>query len=277
MSPKDQDMRKSHIFACENLEVIKGKFADFQTNVCEKFEQMGVDIRKFRQYVAIQFSPGNCIPSSPTSLMDIFDAITHHGLWDYFHFSPLVTIIKKFGAGDPEMKTWIEEYKKDLKSYKLVATLEDYIDSEIKDHSEPPRAQKAKDDPSYFTQMEWKTEFVDHSLQYLTDVWEMFSSHYLLPESPPTALLERVREGCVSITWLIPSKLVPQLVKIAKIDTHFFQKHRILKLKVGDLCVYEEKTSEETTSVRLVLWYRNTHLPHWHSSSVLVLAKSAFI
>lgn len=249
MSPKDQDMRKSHIFACENLEVIKGKFADFQTNVCEKFEQMGVDIRKFRQYVAIQFSPGNCIPSSPTSLMDIFDAITHHGLWDYFHFSPLVTIIKKFGAGDREMKTWIEEYKKDLKSYKLVATLEDYIDSEIEDHCEPPQAKKAKYDPSYFTQMEWKTEFVDHSLQYLTDVWEMFSSHYLLPESPPTALLEQVRKGCVSITWLIPSKLVPQLVKIAKIDTHFFQKHRILKLKVGDQCVYEEKTSEETTSV----------------------------
>ena len=255
MSPKDQDMRKSRVFACENLGAIKGKFADFQTNVCEKFEQIGVDIRKFRQYVAIQFSPGKCIPSSPTSLMEIFEAITHHGLWNFFHYSPLVRIIQKFGAGDPEMKAWIKEYKKDLKSYKLVATLEDYIDSEIdyeidsENYSEPPPAKKAKYDPSYLTQMEWKTEFVDHSLQYLTDVWEMFSSHYLLPDSPPTALLDRVRKGCVSITWLIPSKLVPQLVKMAKIDTHFFQKHRILKVKVGDQCVYEEETSEETTSV----------------------------
>ena len=254
MSPKDQYMRKSCVFACENLEAIKGKFANFQTNVCNKFEQIGVDIRKFRQYVAIQFSPGNCIPSSPTSLMEIFDAITHHELWDYFHFSPLVRIIQKFGAGDPEMKAWIKEYKKDLKSYKLVATLEDYIDSgydyeiDSEDHSEHPPAKKAKYDPSYLTKMEWKTEFVDHSIQYLTDVWEMFSSHYLLPECPPTALLDRVRKGCVSITWLIPSNLVPQLVKMAKIDTHFFQKHHILKVKVGDQCVYEE-TSEETTSV----------------------------
>ena len=247
------------MFACENLEAIKGKFADFQTNVCEKFEQIGVNIKKFRQYVAIQFSPGDCIPSSPTSLMEIFEAITHHGLWDYFHYSPLVKIIQKFGAGDPEMKAWIKEYKRDLKSYKLVATLEDYIDSEIEDHRESLSAKKAKYDPSYLTPMEWKTEFVDHSLQYLTDVWEMFSSHYLLPECPPTALLDHVRKGCVSITWLVPSKLVPQLVKMAKIDTHFFQKHRILKVTVEGQCVYEEKTSEETTSV--------SNLPDWHSST----------
>ena len=250
VSPKE-NLSKAAVFVTENRQAIKSKFAVFQTNVCEKFEQIGVDIRKFRQYVAIQFSPGDCIPSSPTSLMEIFDAITHHELWDYFHYSPLVRIIQKFGAGDPEMKAWIKEYRKDLRSYKLVTTVADCIESECDPSAARSSPEKAKDDPRYFTPVEWKTdhEFVKYSLQYLTDVWEMFSSHYLLPDSPPTALLDRVRKGCVSITWLIPSKLVPQLVKMAKIDTHFFQKHRILKVTVGDQCVFEE---EESISVSIM-------------------------
>ena len=108
--------------------------------------------------------------------------------------------------------------------------------------------------------------FVNHSLQYLAEVWEMFSSHYLLPDSPPTTLLDRVRKGCVSITWLVPSKLIRQLVKIAKIDTHFFQKHRILKVTVEDQCVYNENAS---TSVSMHLSLPS-HLC-WFSSTTAVI------
>ena len=39
-----------------------------------------------------------------------------------------------------------------------------------------------------------------HSLQYLTEVWEEFSCHYLIPDSPPTALLDRVCRDCFSVT-----------------------------------------------------------------------------
>ena len=50
--------------------------------------------------------------------------------------------------------------------------------------------------------VEWKTNFIDHALQYLVEVWETFSSHYLLTNSPPIALLDGIHRGCVSITWL---------------------------------------------------------------------------
>ena len=99
------------------------------------------------------------------------------------------------------------------------------------------------------TPMEWKTEFDDRSFQYLADVWEMFSSHCLKSNSPSTTWLHRVRKGCVSVTWLVPSDLVPQLIKLAEMNTHFFQKHRILKVTVGDRCVYED---EESTSVSIL-------------------------
>ena len=212
----------------------------------------GVDIEKFRLFVATLFPPGDCIPQLPTSLTAVFEAITHHGLWDSLHYSPLVRIGRNFGAGDSEMEAWIQNYKKDLKSYTLLTTVEDCIESELVASAEPPPAKRAKCDPRCCCPVEWKTDFVDHTLHYLTDVWEMFSDRYLLPDSPPTALLDRVRRGCISVVWLVPSYLIPQLLKIVQDDTTFFQKHRILKVTVRGEVVYEEEVAGETTEVSSV-------------------------
>ena len=241
------DLSKAVVFAHENRQAITAKFADFQTKVCNKLFQKGVNIEEFRLFVTNQFPPGDCIPPPPAGLMEVFKAITHHGLWDYFHYSPLVQIAKKFGANDPEIDSWVQTYMKDLKSYNLVTTVEEYIETDLE--IADPQAKKAKYDPHYYTPMEWKTKFVDHSLQYLTEVWELFSSHYLVPDSPPTALLDRVQRGCFSITWLVPLGLIPQFIERVQLDTEFFQQYCILKVTVGNKCIYKQ-IAEESTSVR---------------------------
>ena len=259
-----QEMSRTADFVRENRQTIKAKFANFQRKVWTKLSKNGVDTKDFRTFVANQFPPGDCIPPSPTSLTEVFDAITYHGLWDYFHYSPLVHITKTYGDNDAEMKDWVQTYKKDLKAFLVVTKVEDYIeadlDTTVEDQTEadlsnadPPPAKKAKHDPRYNCPVEVKldTSLVDHSLQYLAEVWEMFSARYLLPDSPPTALLDRVREGCLSITWLVPTSLIPSLIRNVKTDTTFIQHHHILKMTVGDQCVYEEVT-EESISVSAV-------------------------
>ena len=242
-----QELGKAAVFARENRLVIRAKFADFQTKVCNKLSRIGVDVEELRLFVTSMFPPGDCIPPPPTSLTEIFRAITHHGLWDYFHYSPLVHIAKRFGGGDPEIEGWVQEYKRDVKAYSLVTTVEDYIEPDL-DIDHPP-AKRARYDPCYNIRVEWKTEFLDHSLQYLADVWELFSSHYLVPNSPPTALLDRVREGCFLITWLVPSYLIPALIRRVKLDTDFFHQHHILRVTVGEECVFEGLT-EDNKSVK---------------------------
>ena len=157
-------------------------------------------------------------------------------------------IVQTFGANDPEMEGWVQTYQKDLKAYFLVTTVEDYIEADL-DVADTPPAKKARYDPNYYTPMEWKTKFIDHSLQYLAEVWELFSSHYLVPDSPPTALLDRFRRGCFSVTWLVPSGLLPQLIKRVQLDTEFFQQYHVLKVTVGKECIYKE-IAEESTLVR---------------------------
>ena len=238
-SHQEKSSKNVH-FADENRKAINNKFANLLTNVQQKMSKMSIDIKEFLLFVIALFPPGECIPPSPTNLSNVFEAITRNGLWNYFHYSPLVRIVERFCANDPEMKAWIKNYKKDLKAYTIVASIEDFIESDL--DTGPSREDSAKYDPRYNCPVEWKTDFVDHSLQHLANVWGIFSVNYLLPDSPPTALLDRVRKGCVCVTWLVPSYLIQQLVARAKMDTEFFRKFHILKMTVRGKTVYEETT-----------------------------------
>ena len=243
-----QELSKAAEFARENQQAIKAKFANFQTDVCDKLIKNEIDTEKFRLFVMNQFPPGDCIPPSPASLTEIFKAITRHGLWDYFNYSPLIKIGRKFGAHDAEMEDWVQTYKKDLKAFSLMIKLKDYIEADLDvdnlDVDDLPPAKRAKYDPCYNCSVQWKTNIsVDHSLQYLSEVWEGFSCRYLMPDSPPTALLHRVCRGCLSVTWLVPKGLMSTLLKTATIDTDFFKRHCILRVMVEKKCVYEESTS----------------------------------
>ena len=251
LSAAHQDKTLAAVFARENRQAIMDKFADFQRKVCNKLFKKEVDTEEVRLFVANQFPPGDFVPPPPASLTEVFKAITQHGLWNYFHYSPLVRITEVFGPGDDEMKDWVQTYKRDLKAYCFVTTLEDCIEIDIDIDGTPP-AKRARYDTRYYTPVEWKTEFIDHSLEYLTEVWELFSYHYLVPDSPPTALLDRVCQGCLSLTWLIPSALIPLLIKRTKIDTTFFQQHHIFKVTVGGKCIYDE-VKKESTSVSFLL------------------------
>ena len=216
-------------------------------NVRDKMLKNGVDIETFRLFVVALFPPGDCIPPLPTDLTKIFEAITHHGLWDSLHYSPLVRIVRKFGAGDRQMKAWIKKHKKDVKAYAIVASIKDCIESNLATCTDQSQVDKAKHDPRYNCPVEWKTHFLDHSLQHLTDVWEMFSNHYLVPDSPPTALLDHVREGCVSVTWLVPSYLTKQLAERVKVDPELLQGYRIVKVTVKGDVVYQEDIAGKST------------------------------
>ena len=234
-------LSKAAAFALENRKAITAKFGAFLTKVCDKLNKNEVDTEQIRLFATNQFPPGHFIPPHPASLVEIFKAITSHGVWDCLHYSPLVHIVRTFGPGDSEMKEWVQTYEKDLKAYQIITTVENYIDADLGVSDLPP-AECAKYDTYYYQAVEWKTNFIDHSLKYLAEVWELFSCNYLVPESPPTALLDRVQHGCFSVRWLVPSKLIPTLKKKVKTNTDFFQQYRILKVTVGDQYIYEEVT-----------------------------------
>ena len=205
--------------------------------------QNGVDVEEFRFFAVTSFPPGDVIPPSPTTLTEIFKAITHHHLWDYFYYSPLERIVSKFGAGDPEMETWVQTYREDFSSYISTVQILDYI--------EPNPTTRCS--LRYCCPVEWKITFANNTLQYLYDMWELFSAQYLEPDPPLTSLLECVHEvessTSAAVTWLVPSYLIPQLIKKVKVNTTFLQKHGIWNVIVADQCIYDEQEAIDNTTV----------------------------
>ena len=239
-------------FACINRQAIRTKFAAFQTKVYEKLINKNVvDVKMFRLFVINQFPPGNCFPPSLTNLLEIFEAITRHGLWDCLLYFPLIQIINKFAANDTEMEGWVQSYEEDLKAYSIVTTVEDHIETDLSFVDPHPAdalpAKRAKYNPHYYTAVEWKTKFIDHTSYYLAEVWRVFSCCYIVPDSPPSSLLDHVCKGCFAVIWLVPSHLIPDLIKRIQIDNTFFQKCHILRVTVGSECVYEDVTVESTS------------------------------
>ena len=238
-------------FAYINRQAITAKFAAFQTKVYEKLISKNVDVKAFRLFVINQFPPGDCFPPSLINLFEIFEAITRHGLWNCLDFFPLKQIINKFAANDTEMEGWVQSYEEDFKAYSIITTVEDHIETDLSFADAHPAealpTNRAKYDPCYYIPVELKTKFIDHTLHYLAEVWSAFSCRYIVPDSPPSSLLDRVRKGCFAVTWLVPSHLIPDLIKRIQNDNTFFQQYRILRVTVGSECVYEDVTAESTS------------------------------
>ena len=203
--------------------------------------QNGVDVEDFRFFAITSFPPGDVIPLPPTSSSDIFTAITHHHLWDYIHYSPLERIVNKFGADDPEMVRWVQSYKEDFSSYISTIQIQDYIDPN-------PTTRCSL---HYCCPVEWKITFANNTLQYLYDVWGKFSAQYLEPDPPSTSLLEcgHEVESNISVTWLVPSYLIPQIIKKVKANARFLQRHGIWNVTVADQCIYDEQEAIDNTTI----------------------------
>ncbi len=105
----------------ENMTRINGSFATLVRKVIDKLEGKNIDMKRFRLYIFNLFPPGDIIAES-VSMMDIFEVISRHRLWDYSHYSPIEEIAE-FEGDDPELKGWFTNYKSELTGFKATTRI----------------------------------------------------------------------------------------------------------------------------------------------------------
>ena len=236
--------------ARKNRRRIDAMFASLLTNVCKKLSKKSLDIEDLRTFLTAYFYTSECIPRS-SNINEMFEAVTRHKLWDYWNYHPLEEIVQEFAADDQEIKSWIETYKQDLKSYKVTTKLIDHIadsDSSYESPSEEKQLeQPAKYDQRYYRTLSFKlkTKVTDHTLKYIDDLWGKISDLYDLP--PRVVILDSIHKGCVSIVWLIPSHLAPKILSAAPHSGDFYRRHEITRVEIDGKCLYQEE--EEDTEV----------------------------
>ena len=219
-------------------------------------------MKDFCRFLEGLFPPGVLIPES-SSIDEIFQVINRNKLWDYWNYSPLREIVRKFVGDDQEINAQFKTYQKDLASYKATTKLIDYIDSVDSDRSddlnseedqlEETEQQPAKYNRRYYRKLSIKlaTKFTTHTLEYLDDLWKEFADLYNLP--PVVTLLDYVRKSSILIIWLIPAHLANHVLRVAPADSvDIFREHQITRVEFDGVCIYPE--AKEYAEVCINYW-----------------------
>ena len=240
-----------------NRQKMEAKFAMLFMNTCRKLKEKPISADDFLMFLTARFSKEYISKSS--SIHEMFKVITHHKLCDYWNYHLLDEIVQGFAPDDPEITSWIESYKQDLKSYKITTKLIDHIAAASADSEYIPGASLSEDEqPVRYNQQYYQTlsvklkmKFTHHTLNYIDDLWNEYAELYDLP--PYVVLLDCIRKGCVSIVWLIPSHLAPQIRSTTPLSADFYRKHEITRVELGEECIYQEEEEHHKVYINVCI------------------------
>ena len=232
-----------------NLIKIKESFAKLLKDVAEKLKSKQLDLEVFRFFVVALFPPGECIPQS-SKVIEIFEAVTRHRLWNYWHYTPVEKIVAEYAPNDDEMKGLLDKYRKELSGYKATTKIADAIELyEIDELADPSRRLTVAYDQAYLQRLslKLKTRVTEKSLEYVDDLWISLAEYFLLPSL--SALLEKIRRGCIEVSWLIPPHFAFQIIANLQENSSFLQSKGIIKVLLDGNCVYDGAQDEEYKQV----------------------------
>ena len=166
--------------------------------------------------------------------------------WDFLNFDLLEHVINKFGSAGLKYK--MESYKDDLQSFRKSTRLCDFIDCW------PVRGQN----PPEMELREFVVKAGHHwdncTLEDLEKLKGVITRKFFLPEF--VLRLREIKEGCITITWLIPVPFVKVLQEaIESTNSEFFMEQKIETITIdGQECHSSSRTRpmKEPSSVPVV-------------------------
>ena len=162
------------------------------------------------------------------------------------------------------MKRKLYEYEQELTGYFLVTKIRDYLDAEVEPSELPSRDPNTFVDTvktyirnklAKFTSKFWsfvmyrqqsldelslkvKAKVTEKTLLYVNELWDSLAYQVQLPV---TALLfDKIAEGCVNITWLIPFHLTHFTTRRLQESTNYFREQNIIRVTIAGRCIYDE-------------------------------------
>ena len=244
--------------AKHNIRRIKGKFSMLVTTSRKRLQMKGINIEDVQDFLITMYSSpdskdGNemvtTMIESAKSLNELIRVVSKNGLWDYLNYDLLQEIIVQFAGDDDELNDMMEQYQQDLTGHILTQEIATYLEAI---HEEPPittsdsetsgdeiipalpQQKKCK----LFKELSFKVEtnVADQTLRYVKDLWRSLQKQFRLPR--PAMILHRIAEGCICITWLIPTNLVTHVTRMAQETADMFAEKQIQRVMLEEQCIY---------------------------------------
>ena len=163
------------------------------------------------------------------SLLKVWYSLSQY--WNFLSYSLLEQVVCDYG--DEDLKTDMEDYKKELKQFRCRTRLCDFAEYSIK-INENLSEQNLK----RFT-IKLGQSWDECTLEYLENFSEKISRKFFLP--PFSLVLQDIKPGCISVTWAVPAMIAVSLKEnIENTDMgEFCKEHGIMAISIdGQECKY---------------------------------------
>ena len=188
------------------------------------------------------------VTESSSTISEIFRAIGKQGLWSYWDYFLLQSLVEEFVSDDTDLQMSIQQYGEELTGFFFTTTIESYLEEVVR--SSPPSDSEQLPSPcpdnKLFSQLSLKfkldRDITKRSLEYIRQLWESLGKKSRLPLH--TILLQKVEEGCICITWMIPFHLMHQLVRGLCESAAYFKEQHVLWVSVDGVYLYKEQGAQ---------------------------------
>lgn len=198
-------------------------------------EQNGGEIfQRFREYVSGVCNDGSI--ASKATVREIFGVIRDRGYWDIDGqpYDLLLSIVEE--VEDEELIAAVENGHKNYYTQYLVTT-------KVADHIFEYQRKKLVEAVAYMPNLKQLSVKLDGvtvdecSMAYLTDLWKAVKCCVQLPDL--FSVLADIEKGCLSVTWLVPTYVVPALTRLSRYSQELYRKFCIKKMNINGVCFYE--------------------------------------
>ena len=174
--------------------------------------------------------------------------------WDFLNYTLLEHIVSEFGNNDT--KAAMAKYVCELVAFRRATKLSEFI-------SHWPCTGKVPPDMSRLV-IKMDRDWSNCTLEDVEQFRRTLTQKLLLPSF--TVLLRDAEQGCISLTWLIPSSIVKILSKdIHNTKLDWFKEHHIERLAIDGQDLYSSATFQYSTFLKKLYTSQNP-LPTLSSS-----------
>ena len=234
--------------AAENLRKIKRMFASLLALAHRKLQGKNLDIDDFLVFLAALYTPDDDsndaraidtsgfiskFLGSAQSLGKILADLVSNGLLDFKNYDVLSSVVHEYADDDLELKGKVQEYEQALAGFVLVTHMEDYLDVELQ------QCEQSNPDSEMFDELSYKIgeNVTDLTLQYISEIWESLARQLKLPRC--ALLLNKIAQGCVEVSLLVPLHLTRFAIRRAQESIGYFRDHHVLRVTIAGQCVYD--------------------------------------
>ena len=209
------------------LRKTKACFSKLLIEVQSALEARQVEVKKIRQFLFHLFE-GECNIPNVSNLDEIFESITFSKLWRFDNYGPLQDLSEKFLPEDDSARMQVTEYVSHLSAFYATTSLFDYMElaeqEEGEEGSNPFSPKKYNRHYKLLTvKLDLDKRMSELTLEFVHQLWKSLREEFDL--APLTAVLDRITQGSLCITWLV----LPNVLK--KIRATFFKSLQFLQIK----------------------------------------------